>query len=40
MLKMHGKMDDDSDWSDFKKSEALKTADDEMRECRRSRRIG
>jgi hypothetical protein len=30
-------MDDDSvDWSDFKKSEALKAPDDEMKECRRS----
>lgn len=29
-----GKMDDDSvDWSDFKKSEAFKTADDEIQEC-------
>jgi hypothetical protein len=29
-----GEMDDDSvDWSDFKKSEAFKTADDEIQEC-------
>ena len=37
-----GEMDDDSvDWSDFKKSEAFKTADDEIqrmhRRCRRLR---
>lgn len=29
-----GEMDDDSvDWSDFKKSTAFKTADDEIQEC-------
>jgi hypothetical protein len=29
-----GEMDDDSvDWNDFKKSQAFKTADDEIQEC-------
>jgi hypothetical protein len=36
-LTLHGETDDDGvDWSDFKKSQAFKTADDEIQEWCRS----